>query len=272
MYSLTTFKREKVAQIALILFLLFTCWWLYEQIQRLSNPDFSSEFAHFYGVMAAFGGIFGFKIAHKWGGFKSHMGKAILFLTSGLFAQFFGQISYSAYYFIFKIDVPYPSIGDIGFFGSIIFYFLGVWYLGKVAGVKFAKGTTTNFLQAVGVPLLMLLGGYYLFLRDYVIDFSAPLTMILDLGYPLGQSIYISLTLLTYLLSRKVLGGIMKNKILFIVFALAIQFVADYVFLFQAKHGTWYPGGVNDYFYLSAYFLMSWSLIQLNTVFDDLKK
>ena len=57
----------------------------------------------------------------------------------------------------------------------------------------------------------------------------------------------------------------MKNKILFVLFALVIQFLCDYTFLYQSSKGIWQVGGVNDYMYLVAYFVMTLALINLNT-------
>ena len=91
--------------------------------------------------------------------------------------------------------------------------------------------------------------------------------MFLDFGYPLGQALYVSLALLTYLLSTKTLGGIMKNKVLLILFALAVQYAADYNFLSQAYAETWRNGGYGDAIYLLAYFLMALGLIQLKQSF-----
>jgi hypothetical protein len=89
----------------------------------------------------------------------------------------------------------------------------------------------------------------------------------LDFGYPLGQAIYVSLALLTYLLSTKTLGGIMKNKVLLILFALAVQYAADYNFLYQAYAETWSVSGYGDVIYLFAYFLMAVGLLQLKATF-----
>ena len=89
----------------------------------------------------------------------------------------------------------------------------------------------------------MLAVGYFLFLQGYEFDWSDPLKVFLDFGYPFGQAIYVSIAILTYLLSRGILGGIMKGKILFILFALCMQFLSDYTFLYQSSKGTWSVGG-----------------------------
>lgn len=235
--------------------------------QSFSGDAFSDT----YGIVALLGGIAGIYIAGKWGGFKSLMGRAILFFALGLLAQAFGQAVYSAYYFWLGEEVPYPSLGDVGYFGSVLLYIYAIYCLAKVSGVRISLKSFFNKVIALLIPLALLTLSYYWFLRDYEVDSSAPLTTFLDFGYPLGQAIYIALAILTYTLSRKILGGIMKGPILFLLFALVIQYVADFVFLYQASRETWEAGGVSDYIYLTAYFLMTLALLRVGKAYKEIR-
>lgn len=263
---LETIKKEWPAQAAILFFLVLTGWWIINTFIAPSDSRFFGDFPSIYGVMALWGGVWGILIAQKFGGLKSVMGKALIFFALGLFAQEFGQLAYAYLSFFRNIEVPYPSIGDIGYFGSIPLYILGVVYVAKASGVKIGLKSFKNKIQAVIIPVVMLAVAYFLFLRGYTLDFSNTLQTILDFGYPLGQAIYISLAILTYLLSKGILGGMMKSKILFILFALFVQFLADYTFLFQSSRDVWIAGGVNDYMYLIAYFLMTLALLNFNSV------
>ena len=267
-----TIRKEWQAQVGIVIFLLLTSWWL---IGLLSPDKFSTryfgDFPSIYGMMALWGGIWGVYVSQNWGGFRSVMGKAILMFSLGLFAQEFGQLAYAYLAFYQKIEVPYPSIGDIGYFGSIPLYIYGTFLLARASGVQINLRSFAHKLQAVLIPLVILFLGYLLFLQGYVFDWSDPVKIFLDFGYPLAQAIYISLALLTYLLSRGTLGGVMKSKILFILFALSIQFLADYTFLYQSSRGIWSVGGINDYMYLISYLLMTLGILQLLTVYKDLK-
>ena len=64
----------------------------------------------------------------------------------------------------------------------------------------------------------------------------------------------------------------MKNKVLFILIALVIQYIADYNFLYQFSVNTWINGGYGDYIYLFSYFIMAMGLINLGQVFRELKE
>lgn len=262
-------KNEFSFKTATLLFIALTIWWFLSPTFGSSSERFLGDFPSIYAILALLGAISGILISYRWGGTRSVIGRAILMFSFGLFAQVFGQIAYAFMSFYLHIDVPYPSIGDIGYFGSIPLYIAGVFYLAKASGVKVNLQSFKHQLIAIIIPLLTLIGGYALFLRGYEFDWTNLTKILLDFGYPLGQALYISLAILTYLLSRGVLGGKMKNRILFILGALCIQFFSDYTFLYQSSRGTWTAGGVNDYMYLTAYFLMTVGLISFKKLEED---
>ena len=200
------------------------------------------------------------------------MGKAIVMFSLGLLLQEFGQLSYFYYFFIRHIAVPYPSLGDIGYFGSVLAYIYGALLLAKASGVHFTLRSVGKKILVVIIPTIMLMVGHYLFLQGYQFDWNNPVKVFLDFGYPLGQAIYISIAILTYLLAGGILGGVMRNKVLWILFALLAQFVADYTFLYQTSNGTWTAGQINDYAYLFAYLIMALALIQLRSVLREFRK
>lgn len=270
---LETLKKEWQAKVLVVFFILLTLWWLVNNFV-IGNGNISYDtffdFGEIYGYVAVLGGVWGIWTARKWGGFGSLCGKALYMFSFGLFAQEFGQLAYAWYNDIYKTAGPYPSLGDIGYFGSIPLYILGILFLAKAAGVTVNLKSIMSKLQAIVIPVIVLIIGYWLFLSEYKVDWSMPIKTFLDFGYPLGQAIYVSLAILTYLLSKGVLGGVMKHRILFILLALCVQFACDYIFLYQTNQGAYTVGGINDYMYLVSYFLMALALLQLKTVFDNL--
>jgi hypothetical protein len=267
-------KKEWQIKIAILIFIFFTFWWLLNNFvfpHGSVRYDYFGDWSDLYGIMAVWGGVWGIAIARKWGGIRSVMGKAILFFSFGLFAQEFGQLSYSLYADFFPKVTIYPSIGDIGFSATIIFYISGILFLARASGVHISLRSFKNKIPAIVIPLIMLIVGYQLFLQNYIFDWANPLKIFLDFGYPLGDACYISLAILAYLLSRGILGGAMRNKILFILFALVMQFITDYTYLYQSSRGTYSVGAIDDYMYFLAYFLMTVGLLQLKTVLDKIK-
>lgn len=263
-------KNSKAKILLTLLFLALTSWWVFLIASGHTSGDSKNQlFAASYGVMALVGGFVGLAASRKWGGAKSVLGKALLLFSLGLFAQEFGQLTYSYYIYFLKEPVPYPSIGDIGYFGSVLLYIWAAVLLAKTAGVGVALKSKSRVLFALLLPAAMLAISYTVFLRGYKFDFSSlhsSLTVFLDFGYPLGQAIYVAIAFLTYLLSKKLLGGVMKKKILILLFALVVQYIADFTFLYQNIHEKWVVGGWNDYLYLVAYFIMAIALNGFRTV------
>jgi hypothetical protein len=264
-----TLRQDWSARVAVALFALLTAWWL-----GVAGSNTTGESGHAellwgasYQAVAIWGGLFGLFAAGTWGGRRSVMGRAILAFAIGLLLQTFGQTVFSFYNLVSQVEIPYPSLADLGFFGSIPLYVYGTLMLAKASGVNVSLKTFSSKIQAIVIPLVLLGFSYSLFLRGYEFDWSSPLRVFLDFGYPLGQAFYVSLALLAYLLTKKTLGGIMKNKVLFILIALVVQYVADYNFLTQAYAGTWQNGGYGDLIYLTAYLFMAIGLIQLKPEF-----
>lgn len=257
----------------IVVFSIFLLAWLYiRQFDIESTRDLRQLWGHSYWVMALYGAIVGLIISNKWGGYKSLLGKTSLVLSIGLFLQSFGQVYSSAYVYFNNVESPpYPAIGDIGFFGSVIAYIYAVLLISKLSGFNFSMKKVHNKIGAFIIPAIMLFISYFLFLKGYEFDWSKKIQIFLDFGYPLGQAFYVSIAILSLLVCRNILGGILKKPILFLIFALILQSFSDFIFLHQAINGTWYVGNVNDLLYLTSYFAMSLSLIQLGSAFYKIK-
>lgn len=269
---LNKFVSNWQARVISLVFILFSVWWTYLQFLNRSTVSNFDNFASTYCVIAIWGGIWGIYISNKWGGFKSILGRSLLAFSVGLFAQAFGQLSYSYFVMIKHIEVPYPSLGDLGYFGSIPLYIYAILQLAKASGISLSLKSNANKIVAIIFPLLLLSFTYYVFLRNYQFDWSAPLKLFLDFAYPLGQSVYVSIALLTYYLSRNILGGRMKIRVLIVLFALFIQYCADFIFLYQANNNQWIAAGINDYIYLVGYFIMTLALLEFGYIYQEFKK
>ena len=269
--SIFEIRKKPVTILAVLFFVALSVWWTTIFYRGLTEGIENNAFTLIYPLLSLFGGIMGLVLARRWGGFKSFLGSSISLFGLGLLAQFFGQASYAYYIYISGIQVPYPSIGDLGYFGSVVLYIFAVLELFKVIHVKVTLQSFSNKLQAILIPLAMLCFSFIFFLRGYVFDWQQPLKIFLDFGYPLGEATYVSLAILVLLLSRNFLGGTMRKPILFLVFVLIAQYISDFTFLYQASKSTWYVGGINDYMYLVSYFLMTISLLYIGTVLDQIR-
>ena len=246
---------------ATVLFIIITlCWFLVHPFDPVNFTWQKNIWSSTYVLLSLVGGISGLVASKRWGGGQTVLGRAVLAFSVGLFLQSFGQLCYNYFTLAYHIQAPYPSVGDIGYFGSVIAYIYGGLVLFK--GMKFPMSGIHNKLVAVILPFAMLSFSYFVFLNSYQPTGSV-LTTFLDFGYPLGQAVYVSVAVLLVFMSQKYLGGVMKQPIMLLFAALIVQYVCDFDFLYQANHGTWYAGGWGDYLYVVSYFLMAMVLINM---------
>ncbi len=263
-------KNKPVFWVAVCLIIVISCGYFYIHTLDLDTTlRIRQAWGSLYQVMALFGGIVGITVSRKWGGHKSLLGKAILFFSIGLLLQSFGQSVDSYYNFFKNATIPYPSLGDVGFMGSVFAYIAGAAFLMKATGSKISIKSVKGKALAIIVPLAILIACYFFFLQGYQFDWTNKIKMLLDFSYPLGQAVYVSIALLAYLMSRKYLGGIVRNPVIFFIIALICQYISDFTFLYQANAGTWYVGGINDFLYFISYSLMALALIYIGGVYDN---
>lgn len=258
-------RSSYLTLIAIFIFLIFACWWIFLQI-FYNNREALLFFSCTYGIIALFGGICGMDVSKKWGGIKTLMGSATLMFASGLCLQAVGQASYTYYLIIAPYQTPYPSFGDIAYFGTIPFYIYGIMLLAKSSGIKLSIQSFKKKLIAIIIPIVMLTIAYYLFLQGYTFNLNNPVKIFLDFGYSLGEAIYISIAIIVFIFSRTILDGIMKSKALWLLIALVVQFLGDYIFLLDVKLKTYYPGNYDDFILLLAYFTMTIALLNLKSI------
>ncbi|MDD5050239.1 MAG: hypothetical protein PHV93_00665 [Candidatus Pacebacteria bacterium] len=266
-------RKNKEIQTVFSIFIILTLWRVALFLFHVEEgQSWSFWWGATYQIIALWGGIRGLMASRAWGGHKSKLGRLIIAFSIGLLFQVFGQ-TVSSYFVYTTGDIPYPSLGDLGFFGSIPFYMYGVFLLAQVSGVSFSlKKNITKQTIAFGAFLAMIFVSYLIFLNGQQFDWSDRLGTFLNIAYPLTQAGYVALAILTYLLSRKYLGGMMKIPILLFLAALVIEYLSDFTFLYQAVHNLYIPEGINDYMYCVAYFIMAIALISVSITFNKIRE
>ena len=224
-------------------------WWVKINFVNGSPNVENYLFGVAYALIALVGGLNGIRISKKWGWNKSYLGLGIMFLSLGLLGESFGQLTWAYFNLIKKVEIPYPSIADLGYFSIVPLYFISMLYFSRVCGVTISLKAFKKKIIALLIPMLMISISYYSFLRGQTLDFSNPIKTFLDLGYPLGEAIYVSLAIITLGLTTSVLGGSMKKKLLLVLIYFILQWLTDYSFLYSSGTGTYTNGGFVDLFY-----------------------
>lgn len=199
------------------------------------------------GLIPLLGGILGLSKARLWGWSKSYVGRAVLLISLGAIFWGIGQMFWSLYYNILSsVDIPYPSLADIGYSLSFPFLAFGLISLSKATGTRFSLKHPLGKIAALVITCLAIIAAYYLLIvvaRGGVIDFSeGGLKLFFDIVYPLGDLVIFLLAALMYGLSFNYLGGTYKLPILSILFGLLVLFFGDFTFSYTTTVGSYYNG------------------------------
>ncbi|EKE00273.1 MAG: hypothetical protein ACD_22C00062G0008 [uncultured bacterium] len=266
-------KRTFFFGITLLISIFYLIWWvLLFFLVPTHDSSLNNYFADSYGVIAGLGGLAGLVISLKWGFLKSYVGRSISFLSLGLLSQFLGQLSYSVLFYVYGLENAYPSFGEIFYLSSIPLYIAGIWNIANASGFKVSLNSYKNKFLAIIVPFVLLIASYFLFLRGSDLTGLPFIEIVLVYFYPIGQALFVSLAMLTYYLTKDVLGGVMRKRVVFILFALLFQYFADSLFLHENNTGIWYAGGLSDLMFVVSYSLMAFGLLHFGSVEKDLKK
>lgn len=243
--------------------LIYT-WFMFNQFNGSEN---NYLFNWAYGFLGLTSAVYGITIAYKkWGGFRSSLGKLLIFLSLGLFSQWVGLQIWTYYNVVAQQEVPYPSLADIGYFGLVPMYIIAAFLLAKVAGAKFSLKSVRGKVLVVMLPIISLSAAFFLFVRDVGFEGSGPLKLFFDIGYPIGDIIPVTIALTVLLMTAGLIGGKMKSRMILIVIAFFAQFVTDYMFLYQTGVGTYVNGGIVDLMYASSYMVMGLTLASFSRI------
>lgn len=245
-------KHIKGSKTILFYYLFVAALWTYFAITGRANShgDITLGGAIYQfalGLIPLIGGIHGLTKAKQWGGAKSFVGRALLFISIGAICWGAGQMFWSLYYNILsKVDIPYPSFADVGYSLSFPFLALGLISLSKATGARLSLKNSTGKIVALVVTALAAAAAYYLLIvvaRGGHIDFKeGGLKLFFDIAYPLGDLMIFLLSLLIYGLSFNYLGGKYKWPALSILFGLLILFLGDFTFSYTTTVKSYYNG------------------------------
>lgn len=201
-----------------------------------------------------------------WGGLKSALGRAVFFIGLGLFFWGSGETIWSYYNFFLGESAPYPSLADLGFAPSIFFYGLGAIYLSKATGAKYGLKNTFAKIFVALTPLVLLAICYWVLVvvaRGGVLvpPEETPLKIVLDIAYPLGDFLALTIAVIVSGLSFKYFGGRFVFDVIAILLGLAVMTIADAVFSYTTTLGTFYNGQFGDLLLTTGLYLLTFGVL-----------
>lgn len=252
--------KNKVSYIIIACYAIILLWWIRLTVIGHPTPE-AFIFDWSYGIIGLTGSLYSiFVVSKVWGGWKSIIGKGLILIPLGLLGQWIGLQIWTYYNIIAKVNVPYPSWADAGYFALVPAYTIGALMFAQASGSKFSLKTPFGKTVAIIIPIIMLSLAYFLFVRDIGIS-SNPIKTFFDFGYPLGEIAPVCIALFTLIFSKKLMGGKFRSRILYLIFAFSFQFITEYYFLFTSGNNTYYNGSFSDLLYATSYTIMSLGLI-----------
>ncbi|MDB5168988.1 MAG: hypothetical protein JWO41_344 [Candidatus Saccharibacteria bacterium] len=257
------FLKSKLTQLLVIIYLGLVAWWVEINAHHLTTSKQNMYFGFTYALVALLGGLNGLRVSRGWGGFKSVLGRGLSFFSLGLLCLGIGQLIFSYYNIVAQVEIPFPSAADYFYFSIIILYILGSVTLFQSSGSRYSLGTIKGRIVAFIIPALALAASWVLLLKNLQLDFSSlhnGLVTFLSYSSPLGGAIYISIAILTFQLSYRTLGGVLRKRILFLVAALILEYSAEYLFAYRAAKGVYFNGDVDDLIFATSVVAMCLAL------------
>ena len=220
--------------------------------------------------MPLIGGAAALTRVRRWGGLKSAIGKAVFLIGLGIFSWGCGSMIWSYYNFFLGVSVPYPSWADIGFVPSIFFYGLGAIYLVRATGAKITWKNKYAKIFAVAAPVVIFLLSYYVLViiaRGGVLISSdgTPVKIFLDIIYPLGDFISLTLAILLSGFAFQYLKSGHRFDIMAVLMGLAVMFIVDSIFSYTTTMNTYYNGGPVDFLFIIGQFLLTFGVLGFYT-------
>lgn len=228
---------------------------------RQTDANYWYQFA--FGLIPVVGGIFGMIKAKKWGLLRSNVGRALFFISAGTTSWGIGQMFWSIFYNIFlRVEIPYPSLADIGYIIAIPLWTIGIINLSYATGARFSLKKVKGKILLYTLPLILIALSYYLLITvargGLLSDFSGgAYKVFFDLAYPIGDVIILSLSVIVYGLSFNYLGGRYKFPILTIIIGFIVMFVSDFSFSYVTTNGTYFNGHWVDILFPTAMALIA---------------
>ncbi|OGZ66667.1 MAG: hypothetical protein A3C50_02155 [Candidatus Staskawiczbacteria bacterium RIFCSPHIGHO2_02_FULL_43_16] len=252
-----------------LVYLFFIGWflklWLNGQTQGVENL-----WTNFYGIIPLAGGIYGLVISRHWGGLKSSVGRAVVFLSLGLVTWGIGIAIWIFYNLVLGTEVPYPSWADAGFILSWPLWGMGAVYLSRATGAQFGLKNKGGKLVLFIVPVVIIGFSYYFLVTvargGILLDLSewSLLKIFFDLAYPIGDIVILTLAMLVYGLSYKYFGGKYRYAIYLILLAFAFNYLADFTFSYTTTIESYYNGSLADALFATTMFTLSAGIAMLN--------
>lgn len=271
------FKVNKLNSFVLAYFIFMVLYWLGLQMTGTKDSAMNLMYSFMLNTLAFLGGVFGVLVSKRWGGTRSALGRGIFFMALGLIAWgAVGGYIWSYYNGIFNwlpnvyadpVAAPYPSLADVGFIAAIPLWALGMFHLAKATGVKYGLREATGKMYLFLAPIISFVVSYYFLVTvargGAVSDGGDSVKVFFDFAYPIGDVAIITVALLIYGLTLRLLGGIYKWPVRITLLGFVTMFFADMAFSYSTTVESYYNGNYADLLFVAAMALLAYGITSM---------
>lgn len=263
------FKEENLNSLLIIgVFLFFTGWWAVIYFGFGGKDTQANDlWSNHLQVLIILGSYIGFFICREFT-FKSDLllpRRLMKFFTIGLFLSTLGSLVYTFYTAILHIDTPYPSWGDIGYFGGALSYLIGsvFFYIEVIDKNDLRKAIKTSVICLIVLTIYQV---WFLQNIGSVLNWST--FSVVDTSYTVVETAFTALALGALITTRCFVNKKFRFGYILMVLGLVYLFVMDnyYSYVVQTT-GAWPEGGLGDYLYFGMYYVTSLGLVQFTESF-----
>lgn len=188
--------------------------------------------------------------------------RSILFFGLACTSFGIGLVIWASYNIILKVEIPFPSVGDIFFLADYLLAFMGAYYYLLSLKVPINK----LFIFDSGVILVQ-----WIIVISAIFNFIIKpesknlLAQIINTVYPLGSSLLVAMAVIALRIN------ISKTKLplTFLILAFISSTIADILFSYRTNVGAYWNGDISDVMFATKalfYFLAISKMIENNAV------
>lgn len=258
------------SKLILFYYIVILIWGAVFYFQGIKETPGNYWYQYAFGLIPLGGGILGMMKSFEWGGLRSKFGRALFFISAGATSWGIGQMFWSVFYnFILRVEIPYPSLADVGYILAVPLWIIGIVNLSKATGANFFLRHSRGKILLFTIPLVALAVSYYLlivFARGGKIDLEGDaIKLFFDFAYPIGDLLILTLSLLVYGLSFNYLGGKYKYSILSIILGFIVMYCADVSFSYVTTNETYFNGHWVDILFPTAMMFVTFGVNNFDT-------
>lgn len=244
-------------------YVLLLIYWFILFFSGLKESFWNDFYSLSYTILPLGAGGISLARSKPWGLFSNNIGKAIFFTALGLFLWGIGNSIWAYYNFFQDNAVPYPSWADAGFAPGYGCWIISAVYLSFATGAKFGLKEKRKKLFMLIVPCFIITCSYYFLLFVIKRTFSAetPIHIFFDLYYPSMDIINLTISTIILGVSVNFLRRKYRLSLFSILMGFACLYIADFLFSYLTSINKYYNGGIDDLFFSSALYLLSWGTL-----------